>query len=86
MSKVPTKEVDIKEAEKTLEAWLKGQSLGIMDCIAWERWSYNERPFWSVWGWVYGKGKRVFSTYCGIHVYDNGEVIIVVYDYSRMPE
>lgn len=73
----PTKEVDYREAEKTLKLWLKAQGMGIMKCQEWARWSYNDRPFWSVWGLVYGTASKVFTDFCGIQIYDDGEVQIV---------
>jgi len=77
MSVQPTREVDYRPAEKALKLWLKAQGMGIMKCQEWNRWDFNNRPFWSVWGLVYGKANRVFTDFCGIHIYDDGEVLIV---------
>jgi len=82
---LPDTNVDYREAEKALLTWLKGKDLGIMNCREWARWSYNDRPFWSVWGLVYGRKNSLFSSVCGIHIYDDGEIIIVSKD-DTMPE
>ena len=74
----PTSEVDYRQAERILELWLKTQGMGIMNCQEWSRWHYNNRPFWSVWGLV---GTNTGSTnFCGIHIYDDGDVVIVAKD------
>jgi len=73
-----TEEVDYRETERNLKLWLKGQGLAIMECLEWNRWCYNERPFWSVWGTVYNDRNVIRVGYfCGIQIYDDGEVIIV---------
>ena len=74
----PTMEVDYRQAEKTLKLWLKSKGMGIMSCRDWARWHYNNRPFWSVWGIVHGSANKVFTDFCGIHIYDDGEVAIIV--------
>ena len=77
MSIQPTREVDYRGAEIKLIKWLKCQSMGIMNCREWNYWNYNTRPFWSVWGMVYGIGNKVIADYCGIQIYDDGEIDIV---------
>ena len=73
----PTKEVDYRTAEKVLKLWLKTQGMGIMNCQEWARWNYNDRPFWSVWGLVHGSVNKIFTDFCGIQIYDDGEVQII---------
>jgi len=72
----PTKEADYRQAEITLKLWLKAQGMGIMDCQEWNRWHYNDHPFWSVWGLVWSVNK-VLTDFCGIQIYDDGEVVII---------
>jgi len=70
------KEVDYRDAEKTLRLYLKEKDMSIKNCEEWTRWNYSKVPFWSVWGLVYGC-KEPFINFCGIHIYDNGRVLIV---------
>ena len=69
-------DVDYRQAEHNLESWLKRRGLKISSCHEWNRWTYGARPFWSVWGFIYG-GKDYFGQEYGIHVHDDGEVLII---------
>ncbi len=75
----PTREVDYRDAERRLKLWLKGQDMGIENCYDWTKWDFKNRPFWSVWGLVYGTiMNNIGLDHCGIHIYDDGEITIVV--------
>ena len=71
-----SKEVDYRNAEKTLILYLKKQDMSITHCQEWARWTYGNIPFWSVWGIVCGN-KNYSIGLCGIHIYDDGRVLIV---------
>ncbi len=71
-----SRDVDYRDAEKTLLLYLKERSMSVGKCHEWARWTYGDVPFWSVWGVVYGSYKISFS-FCGIHIYDDGRVVIV---------
>ena len=76
------KDIDYRDAKKTLKLYLKERSKGIKNCQSWARWTYGNIPFWSVWGLVYGWDQDPYFRFCGIHIYDDGRVEIVS---SRVP-
>ena len=75
MNVQPTRDVDYRDAEKTLVLHLKAKGMAIKGCGEWARWTYGSVPFWSVWGIVYGENFAV--NFCGIHIYDDGRVEII---------
>jgi hypothetical protein len=62
----PSREVDYREAEARLRAWLIARGRFPVLCREWNRWTYNDRPFWSTWS--------VFTTE-GFQIYDDGEIL-----------
>ncbi len=70
------KEVDYRNAERILVLYFKEQDMHISHCQEWTKWTYGSMPFWSVWGLVYGH-KKASINFCGIHIYDDGRVVIV---------
>ena len=72
----PINEVDYRGAERYLAMWLRNKRMTIRDCKEWARWCYSDRPFWSVWGHVYGDK---YDGFRGVQIYDDGEVIIIEY-------
>lgn len=79
MSVQPTRDVDYREAEKTLVLNLKTRGMSISLCREWARWTYGDMPFWSVWGLVYDR-KKTTREFVGIHIYDDGRVEIICSD------
>jgi hypothetical protein len=72
-----------RKAESILKAALKERGIFIYDCFNWQRWTYNNRPFWSVWATLYHEKKSVYSGQVfGLHIHDDGEVLIV----CQLPE
>ena len=69
------KDIDYRDAEKTLKLYLKERNMGVTDCREWARWTYGDMPFWSVWAIVSTAAFHI--TLCGIHIYDDGRVLIV---------
>jgi len=70
-----THEVDYRPAKGRLEAWLKGQELCLVKAAEWTHWNFNNRPFWSV--WVEVVGRRVCFETWGMHIYEDGEIVMV---------
>jgi hypothetical protein len=72
----PTKEVDYREAEKTLRAYLKEHGYSVsktpLSPGSWNRWEYSNSPFWSTVCMVY---INLNLKMIGFHIHDNGEVI-----------
>lgn len=82
MSVQPTRDVDHREAEIILRLWLKEQGLSCGYCKEWTKWYYGDIPFWSTWTEVISK-KFIYS-FCGIHIYDDGRVLIVANDQQTL--
>ena len=67
----------LEEARKALEDWLKARRYHCANTTDWTRWTYAERPFWSVWAEVYGGGGVFFLGELGLHIYNDGRVVCV---------
>ena len=70
----PTSIVDYRPAEKRLKSWLKAQGAFLVKTEGWAYWDFNNRPFWATWVKVSSKGGHGMW---GLHIYDDGEILIV---------
>jgi hypothetical protein len=65
-----------REATVNLRTFILGKGYRINNFREWRRWETFTRPFWSVWVIVYYPRYDIYR-FWGIHIYDDGEVLLV---------
>lgn len=68
-----------RAAEKQLRRYLAEEGYRIYEIREWARWDNFPRPMWSAWAIIY-KYTTFTTMLVGLHIYDDGEVLIAYRD------